>query len=273
MSLIYKPDGLAGEYSEWACNLYGGCTHACRYCYVPGVPRIPKEVFHASFAPKENVVERFAAEAPRHRGRTVLFCFTSDPYQPEAWASGITQEVLGLCRDHGIRPNILTKAGALASDDFELLAEAGGLFGQSITHRREDTHAEWEPNTDRYRARMEASAEARALGIPTWFSVEPPLEPDDIAALLRELAPAVDTMAVGTWNRRGKPREGIDWPLFGRRVSAVLGDLDCAYRIKSSLVPFMPRGFPVSRGIGEAWAGVLGIGEKPVREAQGTLAL
>ena len=31
---IYKPEGKAGEYSEWACNLYNGCTNECDYCYL-----------------------------------------------------------------------------------------------------------------------------------------------------------------------------------------------------------------------------------------------
>jgi len=272
MPLIYQPKKLAGEYSGWACNLYGGCTHGCRYCYVPDVLRIPRQTFHASFAAKENVVERFAAEAPQHRGRTVLFCFTSDPYQREAWTSGITEAVLGLCAAYRIRPNLLTKAGGLAAGDFPLLERAEGLFGQSITHRRDETHAEWEPKTSSYSGRMEAFAEARKAGIRTWASIEPPLEPGDIAGLLREVAEEAELLMVGTRNHRGKPLAGIDWTLFGERVAATLGGLGCAYRIKSTLLPFMPPGFPLSRGM-EQWADLLGIGEEPALDAQGTLVI
>ena len=32
MKPIYKPKGAAGEYAEYACNLYDGCTHGCTYC-------------------------------------------------------------------------------------------------------------------------------------------------------------------------------------------------------------------------------------------------
>ena len=32
---IYETSGRAREYRELACNLYVGCDHACRYCYVP----------------------------------------------------------------------------------------------------------------------------------------------------------------------------------------------------------------------------------------------
>lgn len=30
---LYQPSGAAGEYSQWACNLYNGCPNRCDYCY------------------------------------------------------------------------------------------------------------------------------------------------------------------------------------------------------------------------------------------------
>lgn len=30
---IYNPSGKAGEYSDWACNFYTGCSNNCDYCY------------------------------------------------------------------------------------------------------------------------------------------------------------------------------------------------------------------------------------------------
>lgn len=33
--VIYEPKGRANEYSPYACNLYIGCSHRCRYCYAP----------------------------------------------------------------------------------------------------------------------------------------------------------------------------------------------------------------------------------------------
>ena len=35
MSIIYEPSGMAKEYSPYACNLYIGCSHRCKYCYAP----------------------------------------------------------------------------------------------------------------------------------------------------------------------------------------------------------------------------------------------
>ena len=32
-SLIYQPQGAAGEYAKWAINLYHGCSNGCTYCY------------------------------------------------------------------------------------------------------------------------------------------------------------------------------------------------------------------------------------------------
>lgn len=30
---IYNPSGKAGEYSQWACNYFTGCSNECEYCY------------------------------------------------------------------------------------------------------------------------------------------------------------------------------------------------------------------------------------------------
>ena len=32
-TLIYPPQGAAGEYAKWAINLYHGCSNGCTYCY------------------------------------------------------------------------------------------------------------------------------------------------------------------------------------------------------------------------------------------------
>jgi len=46
MPVIYAPSGMAKEYSPYACNLYIGCTHCCRYCYAPHtLQRTPREYF------------------------------------------------------------------------------------------------------------------------------------------------------------------------------------------------------------------------------------
>lgn len=30
---IYRPKGVAGEYSSWTCNSFTGCSNNCDYCY------------------------------------------------------------------------------------------------------------------------------------------------------------------------------------------------------------------------------------------------
>ena len=59
MSIIYRPAGRAGEYSEYAVNLYAGCDHHCLYCYVPLARHITSEKFYGAGAtPYKDVLKK-----------------------------------------------------------------------------------------------------------------------------------------------------------------------------------------------------------------------
>jgi len=56
--MIYQPNGNALEYSDLACNIYKGCYHACRYCYVPSSTFSKKEKFQNTIIPKEDFLNK-----------------------------------------------------------------------------------------------------------------------------------------------------------------------------------------------------------------------
>jgi len=78
--MIYKPKGRAREYSPLALNIYSGCDHGCRYCYVPGLLRRDRESFRRVVV-RADVLQEVGREAGRLNGEDqVLLCFTGDPY-------------------------------------------------------------------------------------------------------------------------------------------------------------------------------------------------
>lgn len=79
---IYKPKGAAGEYAEYALNIYTGCPHGCSYCYVPSVLRIDREKFHSDVRPRPGIIEAIEKQLAKGDivGQTIMLCFACDPY-------------------------------------------------------------------------------------------------------------------------------------------------------------------------------------------------
>ena len=63
MKIIYEPAGKAGEYSPLAANLYAGCTHGCKYCYVPQATRTDRKKFHETVKPVKDALKRLEEDA------------------------------------------------------------------------------------------------------------------------------------------------------------------------------------------------------------------
>src|ERR1035441_3680145 len=101
-SLIYAPAGQAGEYSALACNPYRGCGHACAYCYVPNVLRMPRTEFDAGAVPRANFLTALEKEAAKYRAlgvtEQVMLSFTTDPYHPGD--NSLTRDVLEMLQAH-----------------------------------------------------------------------------------------------------------------------------------------------------------------------------
>src|SRR5712664_3953170 len=91
--------------SNWACNIAVGCSHACRFCYVPSAATIKQGSKLAEYGVKDPDAEwgdyvllrpwhedkflsslRAAENIPRSQlkpdgNRAVMYCSTTDPYQ------------------------------------------------------------------------------------------------------------------------------------------------------------------------------------------------
>jgi DNA repair photolyase len=252
MEVVYEPRGAAREYAERACNLYKGCVHGCTYCYAPSAVHKTREEWHGGTQTRNGVLENLRADLMRdlmehgEDAPRILFCFTSDPYQPGH--SGATRQALQLCRDHYRKFAVLTKGGQLAERDFDLY-EDRGHFGTTLAWTNDADRAQWEPGGASVESRVEAIKTAHRRGIRTWVSIEPVIDPVQALSVVDLLDGYVDEWRVGKWNHDARAN-AIDWRMFTAEMHAKLVASGASYLVKDALAPYLPTGAPRWSGMG-----------------------
>lgn len=239
MAIIYKPAGRAGEYAEYAANLYSGCSHGCTYCYAPAATRKKAEQFHGHPAPRKNVLQQLEKDCIKLQGQElprILLCFTTDPYQRLEEELGITRRAIQIMHKYGFAVQVLTKGGMRASRDFDLLSEKDA-FATTLTFLNADTSRQWEPGAASPRDRIEAIRLAHEAGIPTWVSLEPVIDPEETLRIIDETHAIVDLYKVGKLNYH-KAANLVDWAKFHRDVVERLDSYGKDYYIKKDLAAY-----------------------------------
>lgn len=257
MSIIYETRGRAREYFELAANLYGGCGHACRYCYGATVTHKDPTEFFRNPRPRDNVIDRLETDARRlgrnNETRHILLSFVTDPYQPLEERLKVTRRAIEILHYHSLNVAILTKGGFRATRDFDLLTNLD-LFGVTLTFMDPTRSRTWEPGAALPIDRMKSLEDAHARGIPTWVSLEPVIEPVETLALIDATAGFVDHYKVGTLNYPDKlpPQfqvQRIDWRKFALVVVEHLDGLGANYYIKKDLARYIGRPEGIQEGV------------------------
>ena len=236
--LIYTPSGKAGEYADkgYAVNLFKGCTHGCKYCYVPASTRQPKEAFHSSVTAAPDILERLEKDMKRVGvlPEPVFLCFTCDPYCVDA-PPGITRAAIEIILESGNRVNILTRGGMRASAHFDLLADTpGNKIGATLTFAFTWTSREWEPKAATPFDRIEMLSKAHRNGISTWASIEPVIIPEESLFIMTDAIPYVDEFKIGKWNHDPRAKK-IDWKDFAARARNLMDAHGKRYMFKKEL--------------------------------------
>lgn len=231
--VIYQPSGAAREYSPLAINLYHGCRFACRYCYAPGIALKKLDEWSADPKPKANILARLERDAKKIAGdpRSILLCFTSDPYQSEE-AAALTRQALLILEKYKLTATVLTKGGTRAVRDFHILKRNGWQFGTTVSHTSIELGNKWEPNAPYWADRCSAITIAHGKGIKTWVSVEPVLDTKEALGLIGYMGQDVDFWKIGKMNHR---KLDIDWPKFREDAVKLLDSLGAKYYIKKEL--------------------------------------
>jgi len=240
LDIIYEPKGEAGEYAPLAVNLRVGCEHACLYCYGPQASHTKREDFRSNVRTVDRPLERLERDARiMHQNgddREVLLSFMTDPYPPEELTTRLTRQALEILIRNGVRFTVLTKGGTRACRDFDLLANYGKCsFGTTLTFFRQTKAEQWEPHAAPAPDRIEAIKTAHAMGIKTWVSLEPVIDPLETLTLIRVCHTFVDHWKVGKLNYNKEESSKVDWLAFRRDVTTLLDSVGADYYLKNSL--------------------------------------
>jgi len=233
MPVIYEPRGKALEYSPLACNLFTGCSHKCKYCYCPAIFRKTLDDWSNAPHPRTRILKQLEKDAIKLQGdkREILFSFMTDPYQSEE-AAFLTKQALLICEKYRLIPQILTKAGFRAVSNFDILLKNNWKFGSTIIMRSEEMRAKWEPGAPSIVSRYEAVKIAHNLGIYTWVSLEPVVDPGEALKVIEDLKEYVSFWKLGKLNHF-KEIENIDWKYYINQAINLLKGKN--YYIKNDL--------------------------------------
>ena len=226
---IYEPRTRAKEYSDLAINIYNGCSHMCWYCYSKKMHERwhPNEDF-ADVRPREGIIEATKRQLSggKYKNKKIMLCFMCDPY-PALIDTTPTREVIKAIKEAGAHVQILTKSGDGARRDFDLL-DSEDSFGITLTGFRE-------PLAALPSERIMTLADVAKLGVKTWVSFEPVIEP--LVVLLDiELIP--DFVNRDTLLKIGKLnhfKNNTDWKKFGLEAERICKEKGWNYYIKEDL--------------------------------------
>ena len=246
MDLIYTPKGAAREYAELALNIFKGCQFGCQYCYGPGVMRTSRKNFSSGPMIKADFLERLEKDCRKLEGTDpppVLISFVGDPYQlapdpdllnepQEFWAA---RDAIKMLMKYEIPFTVLTKGGMAAARDFDLIKEADASFGTSLVWTDDTSRQFWEPNAASVKSRSRAIMTAKDMGITTWVSLEPVIDPDQALGVIDRMAMFVDHWKVGKINHLSHIEKLVDWGKFREDVIQKLDEVNADYYIKKSL--------------------------------------
>ena len=212
---IYKPKGKAGEYAEWACNLYVGCSNDCAYCYCKkgvlshamGGP-VPK--LKTCFRDEDHALDVFSKELKSNLSElqksSLFFTFSSDPMIPETFDLNLTCVLKAV--NAGVRCQILTKNADFIYRERmkDILIDANGVyrkhiaFGFTLTGRDD-----LEPGASSNAKRVDSMLRLKLMGFRTFASLEPVVDPVSTLSVFYQIEDCCDLFKIGL--QSGVPKD------------------------------------------------------------------
>jgi len=237
--IIYTPRGKAREYSPYALNIYNGCDHNCKYCYVK-ILKLQRYKLNNEIEPRKDIIEKLEKQLKRQEiTEQVLLCFMGDPYCKVDIKYETTREVLNILLKYNIPTAILSKGGKRILRDIDLFKKFKKIkVGATLTLQDEKESLEYEPNAALPRERIEVLKKLHNEGIKTWVSFEPVIRPLTTYQLLELSYPFVDQYKVGKMNHYILGTD-VNWGEFGDNIVKKLIKYKKDFYIKKDLYKYM----------------------------------
>ena len=244
--VIYQPSGKAGEYAQWACNFYTGCSNNCDYCYLKKGPYAhvwtdyPK--LKSSFKNEDEAFQCFVKEvnknldALRHHG--LFFSFSTDPMLEETAA--LTIASMEYCVRQDIPCVVLSKCARMAEclDNPVFNSERGRellVFGSTLTASDME-----EGNASSHLERINTLAAFHSAGFQTFASIEPIVSFEASLQAVKDAAPYCSVLKIGLMSGVKKDYYDLNECLdFIKQVSAVATLNRCRLYWKNSVRKFI----------------------------------
>lgn len=194
--------------SDYSVNPYGGCAHACKYCYASFMKRFTGhtepwgEFVDVKYWPAIRHPERYA-------GKELFIGSVTDPYQPLEETYGRTRALLEQMRGSGCKISIATKSDLVLRDLDLIKAFPNARVSWSINTLDEDFRREMDEavSIERRLAAMKAFHDA---GVRTTCFLSP-IFPGitDVPAIIRRAKAQCNLVWLENLNLRGSYKAAI----------------------------------------------------------------
>lgn len=195
---VLSESGLNKKYlCDYVVNVATGCSHGCKFCYVPSTPAIrtrpdmlkehadvdsPQKEWGQYVLYRDDIVDRIGGLLDRKRtwketdgGQGIVgISFATDCYM-DGRAGEITREVVRALAEHERYARVLTRNPILALQDEKTFREAGEFvtIGSSISSLDASKVRSIEPRAPAPEHRLRGLREFNEMGVNTFVSMSP----------------------------------------------------------------------------------------------------
>ena len=214
-TLLYKSEV---EYADFCLNHVEGCSHGCKYpCYAYmmkkrcGIVKTYEEWCKPKIV--SNALELLDKEIPKYKSKIkyVHLCFSTDPFMYEQeQVCDLSLKIIDKLNVNNIHCTVLTK-GVFPVE----LGNRNGYsnkneYGITLVSLNENFRKEFEPNSAKFKDRINSLKYLHRKGFKTWVSMEPYPTPNIIKQDLIEILESVsfvDKIVFGRLNYNVKSSE------------------------------------------------------------------